>query len=363
LGPLLTLLFFGMNQPPFGLLIFGISLSKPNASVAIERVFPLMLLAARMGFQGCTVVGAGVIGLSCGIRLLESGLETRILSKDVTPHTVSDIAAAWWYPFLAEPVEKTTRWSVETYYELLRLKEDLRLGFITMRKGVEYLVEPCPPPGWAGDISHFRAIRQDEVIEGYQHGWEIEAPVIEMGHYLPWLMERFLSLGGDIELTNIASLSDINSRLVVNCTGLGARDLCQDENIVPVRGQIIYIDQDPGFGRFDQRPENLIYTIPRRDVTVLGGTAQRGDWHEEIRKEDTLEILQKCSALWPELDRSKIIGEAVGLRPSRNEVRLEVERSEDSVIIHNYGHGGAGVTLSWGCADEVTSLAQGLLET
>ena len=129
------------------------------------------------------------------------------------------------------------------------------------------------------------------------------------------------------------------------------------------RGQIIYIDQDPGFGRFDQRPENLIYTIPRRDVTVLGGTAQRGDWHEEIRKEDTLEILQKCSALWPELDRSKIIGEAVGLRPSRNEVRLEVERSEDSVIIHNYGHGGAGVTLSWGCADEVTSLAQGLLET
>jgi len=48
---------------------------------------------------------------------------------------------------------------------------------------------------------------------------------------------------------------------------------------------------------------------------------------------------------------------SVGLRPSRKEVRLEIESlSSGRWAIHNYGHGGAGVTLSWGCADEVTRI-------
>ena len=95
-------------------------------------------------------------------------------------------------------------------------------------------------------------------------------------------------------------------------------------------------------------------------MTVLGGTAQKGDWHGEVRESDTKEILEKCSMLWPELDRSKIVGKAVGLRPSRNEVRLEADTSDDRMVIHNYGHGGAGVTLSWGCADEVVALVSRL---
>ena len=81
------------------------------------------------------MVGAGVVGLSCGNKLLESGYCTRIVSRDVSPDTVSDIAAAWGSLFLAEPVEKTTRWSIETYHELLRLKHEFQLGFITMRRG------------------------------------------------------------------------------------------------------------------------------------------------------------------------------------------------------------------------------------
>ncbi len=144
--------------------------------------------------------------------------------------------------------------------------------------------------------------------------------------------------------------------LIVNCCGLGGKELCNDDNLRPVRGQVIYIKQDPGFGRFDQKPETLTYTIPRRDVTVLGGTAQKDDWEENIRPEDSEYILTKCEELWPELDREKIVGEAVGLRPSRNEVRLEKEELFGKNIIHNYGHGGAGVTLSWGCADEVVRL-------
>ena len=100
----------------------------------------------------------------------------------------------------------------------------------------------------------------------------------------------------------------------------------------------------------------MTYTIPRRDVTVLGGTAQKGDWDETIRKKDTEDILSKCEVFWPDLDRQNIVGSAVGLRPSRYELRLELEIINNKKVIHNYGHGGAGVTLSWGCADEVVKL-------
>ena len=303
-----------------------------------------------------TVVGAGVSGLTTGIRLLEEGWNVKIMTENMSPNTVSDTAAAWWYPFLAEPIEKTNRWSSETFKQLLRLKNIEGVDCITLRKGREYLEEKCDPPGWSFEIPYFRILEKEEIIEGYTFGWEMEAPVIEMNLYMPWLLSRFEDLGGIFELKRFNSIDEVPGEFIVNCTGIGARTMSEDETVIPVRGQVIYIEQDPGFGRFDQQPETLTYTIPRRDVTVLGGTAQRGDWDPNIREKDTEYILSKCEALWPELDRTKIVGQAVGLRPSRYEVRLEQENIDSRTIIHNYGHGGAGVTLSWGCADEVVRL-------
>lgn len=301
-------------------------------------------------------MGAGVSGLTTGIRLLEEGWNVNIITENMSPNTVSDTAAAWWYPFLAEPIEKTNRWSSETFKQLLRLKNIEGVDCITLRKGREYLEEKCDPPGWSFEIPYFRILEKEEIIEGYRFGWEMEAPVIEMNLYMPWLLSRFEDLGGVFELKKFNSIEEVPGEFIVNCTGIGARIISEDETVIPVRGQVIYIEQDPGFGRFDQQPETLTYTIPRRDVTVLGGTAQKGDWDSNIREKDTEYILSKCEALWPELDRTKIVGQAVGLRPSRYEVRLEQENIDSRTIIHNYGHGGAGVTLSWGCADEVVRL-------
>ena len=303
-----------------------------------------------------SIIGAGVSGLSTGIRLLEAGCSVVIFADKSSPDTVSDTAAAWWYPFLVEPLEKTNRWSAETFSELVRLSVEEGLSCITMRLGKEFLEQECEPPGWSNDIPHFRILEEDEIAAGYSFGWEIEAPVIEMHLYMPWLERRFIELGGEIITRYVQQISELPGQIVVNCCGLGGKELCNDHNLEPVRGQIVYTTQDPGFGRFDQRPESLIYTIPRRDVTVLGGTAQRGDWDENIRDEDTELILRKCETLWPELDRSMIVGVSVGLRPSRKEVRLEAEVISGRKVIHNYGHGGAGVTLSWGCADEVARM-------
>jgi len=297
-----------------------------------------------------------VSGLSCAIRLLEAGHEVEVISDRFSPDTVSDVAAAIWYPFLTAPADRADGWGVATYAELERLAEEESDSGVRMRDGKEYLREAVDPPEWSEDIAAFRILDDSEIPEGYVFGWQFRAPVIEMPLYMPWLRSRVEALGGSFVQSFVEDLNEVSGEVVVNCVGLGARELCDDEEVRPARGQVIFIDQDPGIGHFDQQPETLTYTIPRSDVTVLGGTAQIDDWGMDIRPEDNDLILSKVEALWPQLDRSKIVGGTVGLRPSRSEVRLEVEYIGERKVVHNYGHGGAGVTLSWGCAEEVVNL-------
>ena len=195
----------------------------------------------------CVVIGAGVSGLSSAIRLLEAGHNVRVMARKFSPELVSDTAAALWYPFLAHPVEKTDRWAAETYTELMRLGEVEPNSGITMRFGREYLREVVELPGWRDDITHFRVLSSDEIPDGWIFGWEFESPIIEMHHYMPWLLQRTRDLGGLIEEKVVEDLAEISAEVIVNCSGIGARELCQDTEVKPVRGQIIYIDQDPGF--------------------------------------------------------------------------------------------------------------------
>ena len=255
----------------------------------------------------CTIVGAGVSGLSSGIRLLESGHDARIVSDKFSPETVSDVAAAIWYPFLVKPADRADTWGIVTYDVLESLCDSDPEAGVKMIDGREYLRSDVDPPPWSDDIAAFRILESSEIPDGYVFGWEFRAPAIDMHYYMPWLKNRFEDLGGTFEEGFVEDLGTLGGDVVVNCVGLGARDLCDDQEVKPARGQIIFIEQDPGIGHFDQQPETLTYTIPRTNVTVLGGTAQVGDWGLEIRDEDNDLILSKVEAIWPDLDRSKIV--------------------------------------------------------
>jgi D-amino-acid oxidase len=187
------------------------------------------------------------------------------------------------------------------------------------------------------------------------------APVVAMPLYLKWLESRVAALGGVIEARNVNRLEALflQASLVVNCTGLAARELTKDDDLHPIRGQIVRVE--PGHAdRFVQagggrRP--LAYIIPRYDCTVLGGTADEGSWDLSVDPATADAIVERCTALEPELANAAVLSHAVGLRPGRSEVRLETVRHAGGIVIHNYGHGGGGVTLSWGCADEVARRA------
>jgi len=307
----------------------------------------------------CLIVGAGVIGLSSGVRLLEDGWKVTIWSSEFSPNTTSDIAAALWYPFLSAPVEKTDIWGSNTYAVLKELSDQNETG-ISMTQTYEYFRESQPDPSWKDFVDNFQRTN-DDLPSDYVEAFSFVTPVIEMPIYLGWLMHRYTFLGGKSVMKTISSLDDVLSvsDTVINCTGLSSGKLLDDDQVYPVRGQIIRVKAPLTEMHLDQHIETLAYIVPRSNDVVLGGVAQQDNWSLDQDAGDHDFILDKCRKIIPKLGGAEVIEDLVGLRPGRTEVRLEREENNGKFLIHNYGHGGSGVTLSWGCADEVVELANG----
>ncbi len=296
------------------------------------------------------VVGAGVVGLSCALRLLEAGHRVDVLARDLPLETTSSVAAAIWHPYLAFPRDKVTAWGTVAYAEFARLA-GASVDAVVMRRGTELMQERTPDPWW---IDAVPVLERLEPPEPYADAWSFVTPVIDMPRYLRWLSERVLEAGGSITRMALARLPE--APLVVNCSGLGSRVLAGDPTTRPVRGQVVVVEQ---FGLDEwwlAEPGSAgavpTYVIPRTDDVVLGGTDEDGDWSRTPSSEIADAIVRRATALVPEVAKARILRHNVGLRPARPEVRLE--RVGD--VIHCYGHGGAGVTLSWGCADDVARL-------
>ncbi len=307
----------------------------------------------------CLVVGAGVSGLSSGIRLLQDGWDVTIWSSEFSPNTTSDVAAALWYPFLSAPVEKTDVWGSNTYNVLKKLSIQNDTG-VSMSQTHEYFRSFQPDPSWKDVVDNFERTNENLPSE-YVESFSFVTPIIEMPIYLGWLMKKYDTLGGKLEKKTISSFHGIKPifDIIVNCTGLNSGELLKDEEVYPVRGQIIRVKAPLTEMYLDQQIETLAYIVPRSTDVILGGVAQQGNWSLEQNTEDHDFILNKCASIIPELRDAEIIEDMVGLRPGRTEVRLEKEEIDNFDLIHNYGHGGSGVTLSWGCADEVVELANG----
>lgn len=283
------------------------------------------------------VIGAGVVGLSCAVRLLEAGHEVSVVARDLPLETTSAVAAALWYPHLPRALadeERVAGWAAATYAELCRLAGDQ-----------------------AGDGAAGVVVREGTDVS---RGVRAAAPVVEMPVYLPWLTGRVESLGGTVTRMALSGLPD-QAEVVVDAAGLGGRLFGEDPSVQPVRGQVVYVKQvgleqwwlDPG----ESDAAGPAYVVPRSRDIVVGGTEEPDVWAPDPDPEVARRLLARAYDLAPELRGAPILGHRVGLSPARPSVRLEAaRRGSGASVVHCYGHGGAGVTLSWGCADEVTAL-------
>jgi D-amino-acid oxidase len=189
-----------------------------------------------------------------------------------------------------------------------------------------------------------------------------------MPRYLQYLAERLTKAGGRVRHHRYDTLEEAmhQAPVVVNCSGAGARFLAADASVEAVRGQLVVVE-NPGIQSFfcDDTPgaEELTYIYPHSDVVVLGGTSDRGNWELRPDEAEAREIIRRCAAVEPSIAGARVVEHRVGLRPARSRVRLTEERHEGRLLLHNYGHGGAGLTLSWGCAREIAERVGTALET
>ena len=331
----------------------GVDLEKDRRRVGV----------GRRGRAEVAVIGAGVIGLSTALRLQRAGARVAVLTAVPPRLTTSAVAAAVWFPTQVEASAEVAHWGAETFTELDRQAADGVPG-VSMRPTRMMTHKQAPAtPWWAGAFRDLRPLEPAELAVGCVSGWAFTAPTVEMPLYLAWMLDRFQRQGGRLLTGRLDALEQAGAvaPVVVNASGLGARRLCGDDALYPVRGQLVLV-RNPGLRtslRIQDDPAGYTYVHPRGQDVVLGGTFDEDSWDTAADPRTAREILSRCTALVPELRGAEVTGHLVGLRPARRGgVRLE--RDDLTLpgvrLVHNYGHGGAGVTLSWGCADAATAL-------
>ena len=305
------------------------------------------------------VVGAGVIGLVTALRLQSQGLWVEIWTRDESEQTTSAVAGAIWYPFLAEPRERVAAWGEFTFHRLRELARDPDAG-VYMRSVTEIFDEDEPDLWWARGVAGLVRLSPAELPVGYRAGVRVDVPVCEVPVHMPWLVRCLRERGVRFVHREVGSFEEplAAARMVVNCCGLGARELCDDDELQAVRGQVIRLKgAQMSEAWIDDTGDGPCYLVPRADGLVIGGTAQIGDERLAVDDSDSEAILKRAMDVFPQLRDAEVIAGSVGLRPCRSSVRLECEQRPDGRrLVHNYGHGGSGYTLAWGCAEEVASL-------
>lgn len=299
------------------------------------------------------VVGGGVVGLSCALRLAQAGHDVAVRTADPAERTTSAVAGGLIYPRHAEPADRCARWTSASVAEFRRLAELPGTG-VRLLPGRLLRRVARPMPGWAEAVG---GVARRELSSGpWCDAVSFTPPLVHTGRYLAWLSAAAVRAGVRIERRRVGSLAEAGAAadLVVNAAGLAGGELAGGDAVVPARGQVVHV-ADPGLAEWVVDEDDFTYVLPHGDHVVCGGTEDIGDARTAPDPATTRDILRRCRALVPELAGAEVLRVKVGLRPLRDEVRLERVGS----VIHCYGHGGVGVTLSWGCAEEVAALAQG----
>lgn len=305
------------------------------------------------------VVGGGVTGLTTGVALLEAGLPVHLVAEEI-PGPTSVAAGAMWGPYLVEPWSKVRQWSLVSLDVFRGLSGDPATG-VRMVSGVEAARHAMSAPEWSTLLPDFRDCSPGELPAGFMGGYRFTVPLIDMPLYLQYLLQRFRETGGTMQRQFVSSLDEIDyGDAIVNCAGLGAGELAADAGVRPIRGHNVVV-KNPGITEFFSEDTglspDLLCIYPHGETVVLGGTAIEGEASLEEDPVEARAIVERCSAVEPRLAQAPIVASRVGARPTRSEVRVEADSRSDGVaVLHNYGHGGSGVTLSWGCAQEIVQL-------
>ena len=284
----------------------GITLSWGTSRLAVDIGAP--------GHRGpVAVIGCGAVGLANARLLQEAGYAVTIYAKAMPPETTSNIAGGQWFPaFLSDPEKTTTAFEQQLLaaanyaYRRYPIMVGPRFGVRWMRNYFlghhefnesGYLGAQSPLRGM---MPEYRALAPDEhPFAGWDFVRQMDTLIIEPPVYLAAMLDEFNIAGGRIVIGEIAdrrAILALPEKLVFNCTGLGAKDLFDDEELTPIKGQLTFLLPQPEV-QYAVLGGDL-YMFPRSDGILLGGTHERGNWSLEPNLESKERILAGHKALF-----------------------------------------------------------------
>ncbi len=282
----------------------GITFSWGTAELAVRELPDIVDRRAA-------VLGCGVMGLSTARLLQQRGWKVTIYAKDLPPNTTSDVSGGHWAPTGVFSRGEGGAVFLSQFDEALRISHAMFLKLL----GPEYGVS------WRENyhLSYFREFARDNSsiarapdlfpetaqLQPEEHpfslpyAWRHLSLLIEPAIYLPRLMRDVREAQGEIVVRYIGDLTELatlEEPVIFNCTGLGARELFGDTELVPVRGQLAFMAADERIDYNIHAPGSL-YMFPRADGILLGGTFERGVTHLEPDIEATQKIVQGHASL------------------------------------------------------------------
>ena len=321
-----------------------------------------------------TIVGAGVMGLSIAHELAVAGdgdregaVEVTVVAERDAVESVSGVSAAIWFPYHSGESPSLAHWLTRARERFEALAAEEPAAGVDLREGTVVEREAGADRWWTASVAQWREAAAEELPAGAVAGVRAVVPVISTSHYLTWLRRRCLDLGVKFVEGTVDSVDEVaretSADAVVVAAGIGSGPLLGDDSMFPVRGQIVRL-ANPGTGLTgwitdDDHPGGVTYVVPRREDIVCGGVFEVESWDTEVSAETEAAILRRATSLVPELAGLPIVSRAAGLRPARKTLRLEHVAGYAVPVVACYGHGGAGVTLSWGCAEAVAELVRG----
>lgn len=303
------------------------------------------------------VVGAGVIGLTIAVKLAESGRAVTVLT-DTEPELTTSAAAGAMLGISGTPSDHpATRWTQYSTPVFEELAGDPATGVHRVHGRIVTDFADASPQ-WATRLPDYRELTARE-HRGYRSGMAVTLPFADMPTYLGYLKDRLFSAGGLLKLHHVSTLSSVaGGPLLINATGVGARQLCGDVKLTAMRGVHVIVNNiDINEFWMDAVPDPIWTTVfPYPSHVVLGGAAMEtgGPSDEEV----AAGILSRAIAVEPRLADATVIGQQIGWRPTRATPRLELDDVDGTPCVHAYGHGGIGVTVSWGVAEDVLRLVE-----
>jgi len=361
--------------------------------------------------ENILVIGAGVVGLTTAICIKKAGYNVKIVAESNASTLTSNVAGAlWeWPPAVCgahgapRSIKRSKEWCMTSYDKFKEMSAELNAEDTGIYLRDVYFYFKYPIESREKDLEKMQEIAEN--VDGFARGLDIVKPTIDLNFqggikdaykhmapmvntdvYMKWLFNQAMEMGcefvqekipGNVVINEAELRQKYTADAIINCTGLGSIDSAGDNTMFPLRGSLVRVEDKEGLiedahciSHDDSTTDeqDIIFIVPRgkNNIVVLGGLTQQNQWSTDMSLDMPIikQMRDGCLSFLKELQQLPIdTSEPVrsGVRPLTQQ-NVIVERVPDTNIIHNYGHGGSGVTLSWGCAEEIVALLDGMMQ-